>query len=198
MLVVRGDKVKKSFSVAFGGIMLGLTLAVLCFAGIMPTNKLTMLAIAAFVQGIVVKECGLKISSAVYVAVCLLGWLIVPVKTIWIMYLLFFGLYPIIRESAHKCKNSILTYVLKMAFFNGVLFAGYWLIVIFAKIFTDGINFYILWEKYASYLPKNGNLLIAMVIIVLNVCFVLFDILYKFVMIAYEQRLSKYNAFRKI
>lgn len=65
---------------AFGGLLLAMTVACMALGSVIETNTLFLLAVAAFFVGIVIREFGLRTGLAFYLAAVLLGVLIAPNK----------------------------------------------------------------------------------------------------------------------
>ena len=70
----------KAKTVAFGGLLLALTVVFMALGSIIETSTLFLLAAASFFVGIVVREFGLKAGAAFYLAAVLLGFITAPNK----------------------------------------------------------------------------------------------------------------------
>jgi len=118
---------KKSSQIAVGGVFSALCLTLMFLTGVLPflTYAVPMLAGAALVA--VVVENGRKTAVLVYVAVSLLSLLIVADKQAVMLYIAFFGYYPILKQSLDKRK--ILGYAVKFGLFNLTMVGGYYLLI---------------------------------------------------------------------
>lgn len=103
--------------IALSGILLALTLIALFFATIMPINELSLYVLCSFFVSIVVIEHGIKGGWIFYITSCLLS-LIIPNKLGIVPYVVFFGMYGLIKYHIESLDKIILEYVLKLAFFN--------------------------------------------------------------------------------
>ena len=65
---------------AFGGLILAVTVVCMALGSVIETNTLFLLAAAAFFVGIVIREFGLRTGAAFYLAAILLGFLVTPNK----------------------------------------------------------------------------------------------------------------------
>lgn len=110
---------------AFSGLALALTVIAIVLSGVLEINTLFLLAAAAFIVGVIIRECGLRFGSAFYLAAVLLGVMLAPNK----LYCLTFGalaLYILALEWAHyllgkistTLNRNILFWVLKFLIFN--------------------------------------------------------------------------------
>ena len=70
----------KAKTVAFGGLLLALTVVFMALGSIIETSTLFLLAAASFFVGIVVREFGLRAGAAFYIAAVLLGFITAPNK----------------------------------------------------------------------------------------------------------------------
>ena len=107
--------------VALVGVLTALSLAFLYLSAISPTARLGVTAIA----GVLVVSAGLKAGFFCYGAAGLLGLLLVPDKANALLYLLFFGLWPMLKSLLEHLPNRVLEWVCKLAVFNGIV-AIFW------------------------------------------------------------------------
>lgn len=70
----------KAKTMAFGGLLLALTVVFMALGSIIETSTLFLLAAASYFVGIVVREFGLKTGGAFYLAAVLLGFITAPNK----------------------------------------------------------------------------------------------------------------------
>lgn len=118
--------------------MLALSVVVLFFASIVPGIELTVLAISGAIVMIIVSETNVKVSIVFYGAAVLLSFLIIPNKSILIIYAFIFGPYSIIKSVIEKYTNNrIVEYIAKILAFNALLGAGF---LIFKEAFFTGIE----------------------------------------------------------
>jgi len=93
----------------------------------------------------------------VYAASSILGYLIIPDKTLWILYTVVFGPYGIAKLFIEKRRNTILEIVLKLIYFNLVIVLSFF---IYKTFFMPNIEL-----EYSIF----------MVILVGNIAFFVFD-----------------------
>lgn len=70
----------KARTLAFGGLLLALSVVFMALGSIIETSTLFLLAAASFFVGIVVREFGLRAGVAFYIAAVLLGFITAPNK----------------------------------------------------------------------------------------------------------------------
>lgn len=103
---------------ALVAMLSALSLAVLCLAGFLPAGRLGMVALAGLVPAAAVISAGLSAGFLCYAAAGLLGLLLSPDKGTAALYLLFFGLYPMLKSLVERLDRRALEWILKLAFFN--------------------------------------------------------------------------------
>ena len=91
----------KGKMMAFGGLFIALSLVCMSLGSVIESNTLFLLAAASFFVGIVIREFGMKVGAAFYVADVLLGLLIAPNK-FYVLSFAAMGLYIVIIEAAWR------------------------------------------------------------------------------------------------
>lgn len=119
----------KSTSVALGGIVSGLSVLLMFFTGIFPFATYALPAMAGLLLVVIVVEYGAKSAWCVYAAVSLLAALITPDREAAVMFVLFFGYYPILKASIERIHSKAVEYLLKFLVFNVAMIASYLLII---------------------------------------------------------------------
>lgn len=86
---------------AFGGMLLAVTVICMLLGSVIETNTLFLLAVASFFVGIMLREFGRKTGAAFYLAGVLLGLVTAPNKFYVISYAAM-GLYILLIEEAWR------------------------------------------------------------------------------------------------
>lgn len=107
----------KGKNIAFGGVLIALTLATLYLANLIPINTLALLTIASCYIPIAIINCDFKTGILIYISSSALSFFIIPIN-ISIMYGLFFGLYGMIKYFIEKLNNLPLELFIKFIFIN--------------------------------------------------------------------------------
>lgn len=119
---MRNKRMDQSASrVALGGVLAALSLLLLYLGSMMPTGRMGMVAVAGLVPAAAVVSGGLAAGFLCYGAAGLLGLLLLPDKGCAVLYLLFFGLYPMAKSLIERLRRLPLELLLKLAFFNLML-----------------------------------------------------------------------------
>ncbi len=125
----------KGGDVAYLGVLLGLNQLFIILSSAIETNTVILLAGAALVVGIVIVEFGGKSGVVFYIASCILGFMLTFNKIEFVTYILFFGLYSIVKHLLEsKPDKTILIYAAKLVFFNLSLAAMYFAVKLFIPL----------------------------------------------------------------
>ena len=105
--------------VALVGVLAALSLIALYLSAVSPTARMGIVAIAGLFPAGAVVSAGLKAGFFCYGAAGLLGLLLVPDKANALLYLLFFGLWPMLKSLLERlCKLAVFNAVLSLFWFG--------------------------------------------------------------------------------
>lgn len=121
-------KYLKAKDLALGGILVALTLVTLFISLIIPINTFAILTISSCFVPIAIMRCNIKTGVFVYIASSIIGLLFIPLD-IMIPFVLYFGIYGLIKFYIEKLKNMPLEIILKLVFSNIMLIIGYLLFI---------------------------------------------------------------------
>jgi len=128
--------------IAFSSIMCAFGVAVMSIGSFIDTLDITMACICSFIVAVCMIELGGNIPLLVYASTSVLSFLLLPNKSVSLIYILFFGFYPIFKRTAEKLPRLI-GWILKFALFN-VLIAIYYVAAV--KLFhieLESIKIYV-------------------------------------------------------
>ena len=103
-----------SRKVAYGGILLAINMILLLLINVIPINTLFIMGLASLPISIVIMEWGPKSGVAFYIASVVLGFIVMANKTHWILYILTFGLYGIVKYMIEQDRSVYIEYLLKI------------------------------------------------------------------------------------
>lgn len=131
----------KAKTMAFGGLLLALSVVCMALGSVIETNTLFLLAAASYFVGIMIREFGMKTGIAFYAADVLLGFLIAP-NRFYVLSFAGMGLYILLTEAvwrgmakekrvqipalfwAAKYVIFNIMYIPVLLFFQEILFGG--------------------------------------------------------------------------
>lgn len=116
-----------SYRVALGGIVSAFCLICMFLTGIFPLLNLTLPMISGTLLLIVVEEVGMAWGWLTYAAVSLLSLFITFDKEAAMIFILFFGSYPLLRRVIGKLRPKVLCILVKLVLFNCSMLAYFYL-----------------------------------------------------------------------
>lgn len=177
--------IKKSTQVAMGGIASALCLLLMLLT-IIPIATYTMPALAGMVLIVVVIENGYSTAWMVYAAVGFLSLFICPDKEAAMLFVGFFGYYPIIKGKLERIRIRAGEYTVKFIIFNAAMVANYLVI-----IFLFGM------QKILEEVGPLGQYSVLALLALGNVVFFVYDLALSKIIMAYKYVLRK-KIFRRI
>lgn len=125
----------KSKLIAYLGVLLGLNQLFIILSSVIETNTIILFAAAALIVGIAVVEFGGRSGFVFYIASCILGFFLTFNKIEFIAYIIFFGLYSIVKHILEvKINNKSILYAAKFLYFNAALIAMYFTVKMFIPL----------------------------------------------------------------
>ena len=107
-----------SFKVALGGVIAALSLLLMLVAGVTTSLVYAIPMITGAFLMVLVIEFGSGFAWLEYLAISIISMLLLGNKEAAIMYVAFFGYYPIIKSFIEKHTRKVLGWVVKYAIFN--------------------------------------------------------------------------------
>lgn len=160
--------------VALVGVLTALSIVVLYLAAITPTGQLGVVAIAGLMPAAAVVSANLPAGVFCYAATGILGLIVVPGVGNAALYLVFFGLYPLVKCVIERLRKLPVEWVCKLVFFNLALTAC-WFFLRAALLSGLPAYFEQLWVLYLT-----GN-----------VVFVIYDFGFSKLIALYAARIDK-------
>lgn len=155
---------RKSAKTALGGIIAALSLLIMLLTAVIPYLEYALPAIAGALLVLMVIEINKKWAFCAYVAVSILSLLILTNKEAAMMYIAFFGYYPILKPFfEEKIKSNALCWLAKAVVFNVTTVLAYIVIVYVFGIPIEDIEDY-------------GMKIVPVLLLLANLMFVLYDI----------------------
>jgi len=109
---------KKTRSITLTALISALAVVMLYIASIWPTGRIGFVAVASVFTAAAVIEAGIRPGIYVFIVSSALSLLLIPEKSAAILYIAFFGYYPVIKSLIERIKGIIPQYALKLIVFN--------------------------------------------------------------------------------
>ncbi len=170
---------KQSSKCALGGIIAALSLVMMISVAIIPFLTYALPAAAGLLIVIIVIEIDKKWAFGVYCTVAILGMLLVPDKEVAVMYLAFFGYYPILKAVTESKLSVVLGWIIKVMAFLGTMIISYFLMIKFMGVTIDEVD-------------ELGIIAIPLLLGMGTFAFVLYDIALTRLITAYLAKWRKY------
>lgn len=106
---------------ALCGVLAALSLVLLWLACLAPSGRMGVVAVAGLVPAMAVVSYGLGAGFLCYGATGILGLFLLPDKGCALLYVAFFGLYPMVKNLIERLHRLIPELICKLVFFNVVL-----------------------------------------------------------------------------
>ena len=149
----------RSGKVALCGMIAALCTLLMFMTGVFPFATYAMPALAGLLMVTVAVETGASWAFTLYAAVSILSFIMTPDKEAMLMFVMFFGHYPITKFWLEKVKFKPLAWLLKIAAFNFCIVIAY-LLVIFVFQMPDILTEFGDFGKYSVLIVLGlGNIL---------------------------------------
>ncbi len=119
---------KMSQRMAFCGILCAIATVIL-LASLFPYATYALAALAGLVFVAATLELGVRYGVICYAVTALLSLLITPDPEAKLLFVLFFGYYPIIQLRIELWRNTALAWVVKLLVFNAAMIGGFLLLL---------------------------------------------------------------------
>ncbi len=155
-------------------LLSALGIAFLYIGSLLPTAKVSVVAIAGFLSAVALMMYSPLWSVAVYAVTAALSLLIIPNKDCAVYYTAFFGFYPILKSYFERLRNNTLSWLLKLLVY-AIAFVAWWLLAkgLFLGEALTSLRWYLL-------APLGA------------IAFVIYDICLSFLINFYIERISGY------
>lgn len=168
----------KSKRVAFGGMITALSVCLMMLTGVIPVLVYSTPIIVGLFLVLMVIEMGKRWALAVYVAVSVLSVLFVAEKESAIIYVAFFGYYPILKPIIEGIRIRAVEWILKFVVFNVSMVAAYFVLIKFfgIDISSEAVAF---------------EVTVAVLLVLGNILFFIYDIVFTRLVTVYVKVWSK-------
>ncbi len=168
-----------SYFVALGGILSALSLASMFIAVLMPFLYLIMPMVASCLIYIMAMETTPRWSLLTYAAVSVLSLFIAPNKSASLVFILFFGYYPLLRMLMNRWHARVVAFIVRLAIYNAAVLAYF-----YGSVYLLGAEDML--ESLGKYGRYGGWILLALA----NITFLCFDYIMSLFPEIYRTRLK--------
>lgn len=165
----------RTVCVAFCGIITALSTVLMLFTGLIPIGTYALPAMAGVLLIVVVVELGTAWAWPVYAASSVLSYLVAGDREAAMLFILFFGYYPVLKAMIEKRRKGFLSYVLKFLVFNAAMVAGYFISITLLAVPPESFTLF-------------GRNLAVVLLLAGNLVFFLYDAAISSLVVAYYRR----------
>lgn len=167
---------KNSKVIAYSGVATALSVVMLFLGSIVWVLGYTMPLVASLIMIVLLESISKKSALLTFVSTSVISFILLNDKECVLLYVLFFGYYPLIRDKLNDIKPKFLSYLLKFVSFNA------------AMILTQVLCVCVFGIPFDDMLGKWGSVVFALC---LNLAFIVFDKLYTLLLRLYRIKLKK-------
>lgn len=157
---MRAENRNLSSRVALGGIVAALCIVIMFLTGVLPALYIAAPMAAGLLMIILVEEVSVGWAWLTYLAVSLLALIVTFDKEAALMFILFFGYYPMLRIYLERIKAKPMKILCKFAVFNLFLVLDY-----LATVYVLGLPTF----------DETGPVMFAVLFIAFNLVFHFYD-----------------------
>ncbi len=119
-----------SYKIALGGTLASMCLLCQFITGVFPIFYIIMPMICGILVTVMATETNTRWGFLMFLAVSVLSLFITPNKEAALIFIMFFGHYPLVRPALLRLKPRIMSFAIKLVFFN-VCIISYFFITVF-------------------------------------------------------------------
>ena len=119
---------KLSGKIAFAGVICCLSVVCMLLT-IVPTMEIGLPALAGCFLVLPTIELGKRYGFLCYGATAFLALLLAPSVEAKVLFVLFFGYYPVLKAWIESLQSAVLQWGAKLLLFNATICASYWLLI---------------------------------------------------------------------
>lgn len=157
-----------SKKITYSGILLGLNIVLLLISNLISINTMFFMGLASLIISVIVMEYGVNTGVVFYIASIILSFVVMPNKAQWLLYILTFGIYGLVKYFIEKGRPIYTEIILKLIFANLVAVILYLIL------------------KNIVIIPIN-----IITIIVYQVAFLIYDYVYSLFIEYYNERIKR-------
>ena len=165
---------RKTRMLTLSALFTALTVISLYIASVWPTGLYGLVAFASMFCAAAVIDAGISYGLYVYIISSVLGIILLPDKAAPVLYIFFFGYYPVVKSLIERLHKAVFQWVMKLLVFNAALT--------------------IMWFLFRNLIFSIDNKLSYLFLLYLggSVVFAIFDYGFTKVIWLYINRISKY------
>jgi len=119
---------RRVYAIALGGVLTALSCALMMFGSVIPFATFVVPCLAALSVAYFCVEYNLRTAMMVYASISLLSLLLSADRELSLVFVFVTGCYPVIKVVLERTRRRILSWTLKLLWFNAAIVSMYALI----------------------------------------------------------------------
>lgn len=177
---------KLSYRVSLGGVVASLGVFFMFLTGFGPFFTYLCPMISGLLLIVISEEISPGWSVATYTAISILSLLTTPDREAAVMFIFFFGYYPILKLFLDKLKPVLVRWISKLLVFNAAVILAYWIIINLMGL-----------EDFFEQFKFMGRYGVWIFLFAANVVFLMYDVSVRSLILYYE-KVFRPKFFKKI
>ncbi len=170
---------KNSFPIALCSVITAVAVVIMLITAVLPVAAYSCVMLTGLCTAIIAEEIDGKYALCAYTAVCILSAVLVPDKESVILYVVFFGYYPVLKEFLLKKCKTVFSWVIKMLVFNAACLVSYFTSIYLLAVPRDS---FMIGDMYLPWV----------ILIMANILFVIYDYTLDVMKKLYKIKFKKY------
>ncbi|MBE6053594.1 MAG: hypothetical protein E7212_06705 [Clostridium sartagoforme] len=134
----------KAKEITLSAVLTALTIVILYLNLLLPISTISILTLASLLIPVALIRGSMKSAILVYISSSIIGFFILPINII-LLYVLFFGIYGIVKFYIEKINKLPLEVFIKIIFFNIVFFLSLFIFKSFVAIEITKLSDTLFW-----------------------------------------------------
>jgi len=130
--------VAKTKKLVLNALLLALIIISMYSQALLQTVKITLIVIPSLLMGVSLKKTGFRSAIILWISASILSFIVAPYKISAVLFFIFFGLYPIIKDFVESHLSKKISFIIKFIFFNISMLLIY---LIYILLITPAFNF---------------------------------------------------------
>ena len=155
---------KISYKISLGGVLASICILMMFITAVFPLLNFALPMFAGTLLAVVAIEISTSWGFVTYAAVAVLSVFVTPDKEASILFIMFFGYYPVFKSLIEKIKFKLTQYLIKFIVFNVAVIVSYYILI----YVTGTLDFFEEFDYFGKYAA-------AILILIGNAVFILYD-----------------------
>jgi len=159
--------------------MTAISIVLMLMTTVLPIAAYSCVMLAGLCTAFIAEETDSKCALSVFAAVSILSVILIPDKESVILYMIFFGYYPVLKQFLFNKCNKILSWIIKLLVFNAACITSFFTSIYLLSVPKDSFmigDFYLPW----------------VILIMANILLFIYDYTLDVMMKVYKIKFKKY------